>query len=184
MLACCTSARSRGELAQALAAIDRNASSRRSIVEDVLDVSRIASERLRLESATLDRTADDRRQTRSVQWSRGEREGRRRQVGLGPGPGTVLGDPARLQQIIWNLMTNAVKFTPRGGMIEWHLQRGRRDVELPSPTPASESLLTVISAAPLRALPPGRSRDDARARRLAGWPRDRAAHRRNARRDD
>src|SRR5207244_2006208 len=40
------------------------------------------------------------------------------------GPGQVLGDPGRLQQVFWNLLVNAVKFTPEGGRVEVRVERG------------------------------------------------------------
>src|SRR6267142_181719 len=59
-----------------------------------------------------------------------EAKGIRLQSVLDPRAGPITGDPNRLQQIVWNLLINAVKFTPRGGRIQVHLQRMNSHVEI------------------------------------------------------
>ena len=103
------------KLARAVDTVARNANSLAQIVEDVLDVSSIISGKIRLNIQT---------RRRAGRWStkRSKPSGRRskRRGCASPRPSdddvpAVKGDPARLQQILWNLLANAVKFTPRGG---------------------------------------------------------------------
>ncbi len=111
-----------------LATIARNARLQAGMVEDLLDVSRIVTGRLRLEVQVVDvRTAIEQAMD-----------------GIGPGvaakqlhlttdvaPGLVLGaDPGRLQQVLWNLLSNAVKFTPAGGTIALAARAVGDDVEI------------------------------------------------------
>ena len=108
--------------ARALETIERNVKSQAQIVNDLLDVSRIVSSKLRLDVRAIDlvpviEAAVDAVlpavQAKAIEF----------QLRLGPETGPVPGDPDRLQQIIWNLLTNAVKFTPRGGRVEVRLER-------------------------------------------------------------
>jgi PAS domain S-box-containing protein len=87
-----------------------------ALIEDLLDISRIVSGKLRLELAPIDLidvinaaldTVRPSVEARSLQL----------QVELDPNAGPVLGDPGRLQQVVWNLLSNATKFTPPGGHI-------------------------------------------------------------------
>ncbi|HKV10907.1 MAG TPA: ATP-binding protein [Thermoanaerobaculia bacterium] len=114
---------------RAVATIERNARSQSQIVDDLLDVSRIITGKLRLQVDEVDlahvietafdslRPAADAKEIRIE--TRVEREAAR-----------VSGDPHRLQQVVWNLLSNAVKFTPRGGRIEVRLGRSGSQVEL------------------------------------------------------
>jgi PAS domain S-box-containing protein len=108
--------------ARAVEAIERNAAAQKQLIEDVLDVSRIITGRMRLDAqhvrivsvveAAVDtiRPAADARGVRIL-------------VHLPPDAGAVSGDPDRLQQVVWNLLTNAVKFTPEGGTVEVWVER-------------------------------------------------------------
>jgi CheY-like chemotaxis protein len=101
---------------RALSIIERNATAQARIIEDVLDVSRIISGKLRL----------DPRPMRLEQAVQGALEAVRpaaeaKQVELAVRVGTlpeIIGDPDRIQQVVWNLLSNAVKFTPRSGKIK------------------------------------------------------------------
>jgi len=106
--------------ARALEILERNAQALTQIVEDVLDVSRIISGKLRLNLQEVDLATviDDATETvvpaadaRSV----------RVQLDVDRATPPVTGDPERLQQVVWNLLSNAVKFTPPGGQVDVRL---------------------------------------------------------------
>jgi signal transduction histidine kinase len=105
------------KVSQALDVIDRNASALAQIVEDVLDVSRIVlgKARLKVEPTDVAAVVEDAIGTVTPAV---EAKGIRLKVSLGHGTATVLGDHSRLQQVVWNILSNAVKFTPRGGSID------------------------------------------------------------------
>lgn len=112
-----------------LETIDRNARAQVAIIEDILDLSRIVTGKLRLDlrpteldaviESALDtvRPAADARAIRLL-------------PALDPAAGAVIADPERLQQVVWNLLTNAVKFTPRGGEVRVWLRRDGSQVEI------------------------------------------------------
>lgn len=123
-----------GELApekrlRALQSVERNAAAMAQLIEDLLDVSRIVSGRMRLELAPLElakvidaalETIRPAAEAKGVQLSQ-----------KGDAASTsVLGDPVRLQQVVWNLVSNAVKFTPAGGRVEVLLDGGGPQVTL------------------------------------------------------
>ena len=102
-------------LAEGLTAIQRSASVQKQLIEDMLDVARVQSGKLRLSMRTLDLTEAVRAAVDSM---RPAANAKSISVVTSIDQGLrVSGDPDRLQQIVWNLMTNAVKFTPRGGQI-------------------------------------------------------------------
>jgi PAS domain S-box-containing protein len=110
------------EMRQAGEVIVRNTQVQRRVIDDLLDIGRIVSGRLRVEmepvdpvqiaNAVLDtiRPAALARKIRIV-------------AALDPGASTVRADPARLQQVLWNLLSNSVKFTPEGGVVELTIER-------------------------------------------------------------
>ncbi|MFT3769788.1 MAG: ATP-binding protein [Minicystis sp.] len=113
--------------AHALAAIERNALAQAQIVEDLLDISRIVAGKLRLEVAeidlapVLDAAVDCVRPALSAKRIRFEQR-------VDPAAGAVLGDAARLQQVVWNLLANAVKFAPAGGRVDLSLERAGMEI--------------------------------------------------------
>ena len=113
----------------ALDTLERNATSLTQIVEDVLDVSRIAAGKIRLNVQPLDLPVVLHDALATVMPG-AEAKGVRIQSIVDPDVGPVSGDPDRLQQVIWNLFSNAVKFTPRGGRIQVRLQRVNSHVEI------------------------------------------------------
>ena len=116
-------------LERGLDAISRNAIAQARLIDDLLDMNRIISGKVRLEVRPLDLASVIAAAIEVVRPS-ADAKGLRLQQVLDPLAGTVSGDPDRLQQVIWNLLTNAVKFTPRGGRIEVLLRRAESHLEL------------------------------------------------------
>ena len=104
-------------LARALRVIDRNAAAQVRMIDDLLDVARVSSGKLRLEMQPVDLRAVTLAAIDVVGPSAAVKQIDIR-TNLDPSTPYVLGDPQRLQQIIWNLLSNAVKFTDPGGAVE------------------------------------------------------------------
>jgi PAS domain S-box-containing protein len=117
------------ELEQGLETIERNARVQAQIIEDLLDMSRIISGKVRLDVQRVDLPAvvaeaiDTVRATASA-------KGVRLQTIIDPLNAPVTGDPNRLQQVFWNLLSNAIKFTPKGGRVQVLLERVDSHVEV------------------------------------------------------
>ena len=108
------------DLTRGLSTIERNARAQAQLIEDLLDMSRITSGKVLLDMQTLDPASfiDAAIETvRPAADAKAIRIERRYVAGGAHGPITVAGDPGRLQQVIWNLLTNAIKFTPRDGNV-------------------------------------------------------------------
>ena len=103
-------------LSQGLDAIERNARLQARLVDDLLDISRIVSGKLRIEWEPVDLCAVVGLATEPVRADASARD-INLAVELPPYPLVVQGAPLRLQQVVWNLLSNAVKFTPRGGRV-------------------------------------------------------------------
>lgn len=115
-------------LSKGLAVIERNSRAQVKLIEDILDVSRIISGKLRLELKPLDLDGVLRA---SVEVIRPAAEAKGVSLRAASMSGSmVLGDPDRLQQVLWNLLSNAVKFTPAGGQIDIALDRAGRSVRV------------------------------------------------------
>jgi PAS domain S-box-containing protein len=114
---------------KAIETIMRNANIQVQLIDDLLDVSRIASGKLRLElqnvelGSVIDAAADTVRPAAVA-------KGIRLDVVREPQVGPITGDPGRLQQVVWNLLSNAVKFTPREGRVQALLRRVNSRVEI------------------------------------------------------
>jgi signal transduction histidine kinase/ActR/RegA family two-component response regulator len=104
-------------LARALRVIDRNATAQSRMIDDLLDVARIASGKLRLEMQPVDLLAVTLAAVDVVGPSAKVKQIDIR-TSLDPKTSRVLGDQQRLQQVVWNLLSNAVKFTGAGGVVE------------------------------------------------------------------
>ena len=114
---------------KAIDTIARNAISLTQIVEDVLDISRIVSGKIRLNVQTVDLPTIVRNAIDGIAPTADAR-GVRLEAVLDPRAGPISGDPERLQQVLWNLLSNAVKFTKRDGKVQVRLERVNSHVEL------------------------------------------------------
>jgi signal transduction histidine kinase/CheY-like chemotaxis protein len=108
--------------ARALGIIERNAKAQAQLVEDLLDVSRIISGKLRLDVRPNDLTLVIKAAIDSVQHA-ADAKSIQLQMVLDPAASYIQGDAARLQQVVWNLLSNAIKFTPAGGLVQVRLDR-------------------------------------------------------------
>lgn len=108
--------------AHALETIERNAQLQVQLIEDLLDVSRILQGKLKLNPVPIDLAVIIRAALETVRLA-AEAKSIQIQTHLDLEMGQVLGDSARLQQVVWNLLTNAIKFTPEGGQVEIELQQ-------------------------------------------------------------
>ncbi|ADJ63992.1 two component sensor histidine kinase protein [Herbaspirillum seropedicae SmR1] len=108
-------------LVKGLQVIERNARLQAQMVEDLLDMSRMLAGKLRLETRPMDLASVAEEAIAAV---RPAAEARQIELhpALGQG-GVILGDPARLQQVVWNLLMNAIKFTPRQGRVSLSLRQ-------------------------------------------------------------
>ncbi|HET7221016.1 MAG TPA: ATP-binding protein, partial [Vicinamibacterales bacterium] len=119
-----------GEKAErGLETLERNATSLTQIVEDVLDVSRIISGKIRLDVQPVDLPLIVDNAVATVQPA-ADAKGVRIQTVIDPRVGPVSGDPDRLQQVVWNLLSNAVKFTAKAGRVQVVLECVNSHVEI------------------------------------------------------
>jgi signal transduction histidine kinase/CheY-like chemotaxis protein len=118
-----------GELEQGLDVIARNARTQNSIIEDLLDMSRILSGKLKLDVQRVSLSPVIEAALETVRPA-AESKGVRLQAVFDPLAQAVSGDPNRLQQIFWNLLSNAIKFTPRGGRVQIVLERVNSHLEV------------------------------------------------------
>ena len=118
-----------GKQARALDTIERNATMLTQIVGDVLDVSRIITGKIRLNIQPVDVPSVIKNALETITPAADAKQLRVNTI-LDPRAAPVSGDPDRLQQIVWNLVSNAVKFTPKGGRIHVVLERIDSHVEI------------------------------------------------------
>jgi PAS domain S-box-containing protein len=117
------------ELNKGLETIERNARMQTQLIEDLLDMSRITSGKVRLDVQPVHAASLVESALEAVRPA-AEAKGIRLERTLDPRAGSVSGDPSRLQQVVWNLLTNAIKFTPRGGRVHVVLERINSHVEI------------------------------------------------------
>jgi PAS domain S-box-containing protein len=114
---------------EGLEAIERNARAQTQLIDDLLDMSRIISGKIRLDVQWTNLSTAVEAAVESVRPS-AEAKGIRLRTILDPHAGPVSGDPTRLQQIVWNLLSNAIKFTPKGGKVDVMLERVNSHLEI------------------------------------------------------
>jgi CheY-like chemotaxis protein/two-component sensor histidine kinase len=109
--------------------IGRNARLQTQLISDLLDISRIVAGKLRLDIQSVDlaslvegaiETVEDAAKAKSIRIDRD----------LDASIGPMAGDPARLQQVVWNLLSNALKFTPKGGRVRVTLRQSESQAEI------------------------------------------------------
>ena len=109
--------------------IERNARTQKQLIDDLLDMSRIISGKLRLElqqiepASFIEAAIETMLPSATLKCIRIEKR-------LDSFAGPIFGDPARLQQVVWNLLSNAVKFTPKDGKIQVRLERVNSSIEI------------------------------------------------------
>ena len=168
-------------VARAVDTIDRNARTQTQLISDILDVSRIVTGKLRLSVGPVELPAVVEAALEAARPAAAAKE-IRIEAEIDPLAGPVSGDADRLQQVVGNLLANAIKFTPKGGRVKRAPRRGstvrggdrgrghRRGHRARVPAPA------------VRALPPARRLDHAAPRRHRPRAGHRAPPRRAARR--
>lgn len=109
--------------------IERNARSQAQLIEDILDVSRVITGKLRLNIAPVDVASVINAAIDSVQLA-ADSKGIQLEVTLDPSARRVSGDASRLQQVVWNLISNAIKFTPSGGRVEVRLEHADSNAQI------------------------------------------------------
>jgi PAS domain S-box-containing protein len=117
------------EQKRAIEVIDRNARAQVQLIDDLLDLSRIMTGKLRLDlhqvsfSSVVEAAVDSAKPA-------AETKGIRLKAIFGAGQDIISADSGRLQQVVWNLLTNAIKFTPKGGQVQVLVQRVNSHLEL------------------------------------------------------
>lgn len=114
---------------EGIEAIERNAKAQTELISDLLDVSRIISGKMRLELQPVDPVSLIRSAVEGFS-ATAIAKGIVIDQDLDPRVGTIHADPGRLQQVIWNLGHNAVKFTPAGGEITVRMRRIENEIEI------------------------------------------------------
>jgi CheY-like chemotaxis protein len=116
-------------LNRALGVIKRNARAQVQIIEDILDISRIIAGKLSLELREADLVPIIRTAVETVQ-PMADNRGVAISVSLDAPSKTALVDPFRMQQVLWNLLSNGIKFTPGGGLVEISLEQSNSEIRI------------------------------------------------------
>jgi PAS domain S-box-containing protein len=114
---------------EAVASIAGGAQLQARLIDDILDVSRIVSGKLRLAPETIEVARVIMNSAEAVN-ATAEAKQITITMSLPPTLGVIVADPTRIQQVIWNLLNNAVKFTPRGGKVEVSARRTASQVQI------------------------------------------------------
>jgi PAS domain S-box-containing protein len=112
-----------------LETIERNARIQTQLIEDLLDMSRITSGKIRLDIQTVHPLGFIEAAVETVRPA-ADAKGIRLERMLDPAAGPISGDPGRLQQVVWNLVSNAIKFTPKDGRVQILLERVNSLIEI------------------------------------------------------
>lgn len=107
---------------RAIETIERNARAQAQLIDDLLDISRIISGKLRLTAGKVDVASVAEMALESVRLA-ADAKGVTLETSIDDAAGAITGDSDRVQQIIWNLLTNAIKFTPKGGRVTLRVVR-------------------------------------------------------------
>jgi PAS domain S-box-containing protein len=110
------------DLQEGLDVIERNARAQTQLIEDLLDMSRIISGKVRLDVQTVEPVRFIEAAIETMRPAAVANDITLEKI-LDPAAGPIAGDPNRLQQVVWNLIANAVKFTPKGGKVQILLQK-------------------------------------------------------------
>ena len=121
--------RSEADLRKGLETIERNARVQTQLIEDLLDMSRIIAGKVRLDVQPIAPISFVEAAIETVRPA-AEAKGIRIEKVLDPAAGPIAGDPNRLQQVIWNLVANAIKFTSKDGKVQVTLERVNSHVEI------------------------------------------------------
>ncbi|MDT4952091.1 MAG: hypothetical protein QOJ02_229 [Acidobacteriota bacterium] len=116
-------------VARAIETIERNAKAQAQLVEDILDVSRVVTGKLRLNIEPVDVASVINSAIDSVLLAADSKD-IQLEVTLDPSARYVSGDSGRLQQVAWNLLSNAIKFTPTGGRVSVRLERAGTSAQI------------------------------------------------------
>jgi len=117
------------KLSRAVETIDRNATTLTRMVEDILEVSRIVSGKMRLNVQPVELPLVVQEAIETIRPAADAKRIRLHSM-IDPEVAPISGDPDRLRQIVWNLLSNAVKFTPKEGQVQIRLERVNSSVEL------------------------------------------------------
>ena len=120
---------SESQRARALEVIVRQSNAQLQLIDDLLDVSRVVSGKMRVDVRPVDLVAVIEQALDAVRPA-AEAKAIRLDSRLNPQIGPVMGDAARLQQVVWNLLMNGVKFTPAGGNVRIRLERSESHVTI------------------------------------------------------
>ncbi len=117
------------EIERAIQTIDRNAMAQSAIINELLDVARIISGKLKIDMKSMDLAAVI---EAAIDVVRSAADAKNIEIvaSLDGSVGPIAGDATRLQQVIWNLLSNAIKFTPKLGRVEVRLQRAGTHVQV------------------------------------------------------
>jgi len=110
------------DVEEGIEVIERNARVQTQIIEDLLDMSRIISGKMRLDVQPINLSDVIRAAAETIGPAANAKE-IRVQLVLDPRAATISGDPNRLQQVFWNLLSNSIKFSPKGGRVQVLLER-------------------------------------------------------------